>query len=163
MERLKKMTSEEIFQSAVRAGIYTPEGQLTENYKSDRSLEVDDVNSPTYILENGTKIKTNPTLGSTRGMMIYGGNLARRKPAADGVITGVVPGHGGDVYWVRHDDGSGAEAILAAYSFTEFELAETEKRHEEIAAYAKEMAGTDADLEAGLEQAGVEHWLKQPE
>jgi hypothetical protein len=34
MERLKKMTSEEIFQSAVQAGIYTPDGQLTEPYKS---------------------------------------------------------------------------------------------------------------------------------
>jgi hypothetical protein len=33
-------------------------------------------------------------------------------------------------------------------------------RHDNIAAYAAEMAGTDLDLDAALESAGVAHLLK---
>ena len=33
-------------------------------------------------------------------------------------------------------------------------------RHDGIAAYAAEMAGTDFDLDAGLEAAGIEHLIK---
>jgi len=33
-------------------------------------------------------------------------------------------------------------------------------RHEAIAAYAAEMAGTDLDLDLDLESAGIEHLLK---
>jgi hypothetical protein len=33
-------------------------------------------------------------------------------------------------------------------------------RHEEIAAYAAEMAGTELDLDPELESAGIEHLLK---
>lgn len=33
-------------------------------------------------------------------------------------------------------------------------------RREPIAAYAKEMAGTPLDLDAGLESAGIEHLVK---
>ena len=33
-------------------------------------------------------------------------------------------------------------------------------RHDGIAAYAAEMAGTDFDLEADLEAAGIEHLIK---
>ena len=32
-------------------------------------------------------------------------------------------------------------------------------RHDAIAAYAAEMAGTDCDLDADFEAAGVEHWI----
>ena len=32
-------------------------------------------------------------------------------------------------------------------------------RHDRIAAYAAEMAGTDLDLDGGLESAGIEHLL----
>jgi hypothetical protein len=35
MARLKKMTPHEIFLTAVEAGIYTPDGQLTEHYRDD--------------------------------------------------------------------------------------------------------------------------------
>lgn len=55
------------------------------------------MNQPEYILEDGTRVVTHDRLGSTDGMGI---------------------GHGGDVYWVRHDDGE-----IAAYCFDEFELA----------------------------------------
>jgi hypothetical protein len=73
---------------------------------------------PTYVLKNGTKIRTNPALESTSGMRVHPGHLAARRPDLPGLIQGVVPGHGGDVYWVRHD---GIEDT-AAYCFTEFEL-----------------------------------------
>ena len=33
-------------------------------------------------------------------------------------------------------------------------------RHEQIVAYAAEIAGTDLDLDPGLEAAGVEHLMK---
>jgi len=33
-------------------------------------------------------------------------------------------------------------------------------RHEQIAAYAAEMAGTDLDLDPDLEAAGIEHLVK---
>jgi hypothetical protein len=72
---------------------------------------------PTYILENGTKIRTHATLEPTTGMMIGPGNLSMRKPSADGVIRGVVGGHGGDVYWVHHE----GSVLLAPYCYTEFE------------------------------------------
>ena len=34
-----------------------------------------------------------------------------------------------------------------------------QSRHDQIAAYAVEMAGTDLDLDGGLESAGIEHLL----
>jgi hypothetical protein len=41
MQRLAKMTPDELFQSCVEVGIYTPEGKLTERYapKADDHLE----------------------------------------------------------------------------------------------------------------------------
>jgi hypothetical protein len=37
-------------------------------------------------------------------------------------------------------------------------------RHDAIAAYAAEMAGTEFDLDAQLEAAGIEHWVSiEPE
>jgi hypothetical protein len=56
MERLKNMTSEEIFNTAVQAGIYTPNGKLTEYYRQ-----------PTDCLHikchecNGTGVKSDRT------------------------------------------------------------------------------------------------------
>jgi roadblock/LC7 domain-containing protein len=35
MAKLKKMSSKEIFQTAVEAGIYTPDGKLTKHYTRD--------------------------------------------------------------------------------------------------------------------------------
>lgn len=76
------------------------------------------MDQPTYVLEKGTKIRTNTVLESTSGMRVHPGHLSARRPDLPGIITGVVPGHGGDVYWVRHE---GLENS-AAYCFTEFEL-----------------------------------------
>ena len=39
MKRLATMTPHEVFLTAVRAGIYTPDGQLTEHYRDDGESE----------------------------------------------------------------------------------------------------------------------------
>lgn len=73
--------------------------------------------APTHILDNGTKVQIDPTLGSTGGMLIKQQYLDARKPGIAGTIKGWVAGHGGDVYWVEHEDGS-----VAAYGWSEFEV-----------------------------------------
>jgi hypothetical protein len=35
MEKLARMSADEIFETAVRAGIYTPDGRLTEHYAEE--------------------------------------------------------------------------------------------------------------------------------
>lgn len=74
------------------------------------------MNQPKYLLDNGTRVVTHDKLGSADGMSA-GPRYSPRRASAPGVIAGVVGGHGGDVYWVRHDDGE-----TAAYCFDEFEL-----------------------------------------
>ena len=75
------------------------------------------MNEPEFILLNGTRIETHEVLGSTGGLMVRGDYVTNRKPSAIGIIRGVVPGHGGDAYWVTHDYGD-----VAVYCFREFEL-----------------------------------------
>lgn len=58
-------------------------------------------------------------LGDTMGMMIKPKHLDVRKVGVTGTITGYVPGHGGDVWWVRHD---GSDDV-GAYVFDELEEA----------------------------------------
>lgn len=65
---------------------------------------------------NGTRVHTHKKLGKTTGLLVAAKHIEARKPDARGVINGVVGGHGGDVYWVRHGQD------VAAYSFSEFEL-----------------------------------------
>ncbi len=72
---------------------------------------------PKYLLKHGTRIKTHERLGSTAGMLIKQTYLDQREPNSTGYIAGIVGGHGGDVYWVQHDNGK-----QAAYCFDEFEL-----------------------------------------
>lgn len=80
------------------------------------------MNQPEYILKNDTKIVTHRTLDSTQGLCVSSQYIAARKSGAKATIFGVVGGHGGDVYWARHEDGS--EAV---YCFTEFEFDTPEK------------------------------------
>jgi len=54
----------------------------------------------------------------TQGMMIKPEILARRKIGKQGVVKSYVPGHGGDVWFVKQDNG------VAAYCFTEIEAVE---------------------------------------
>ncbi len=72
---------------------------------------------PKVILENGTKVITLEALHPTGGLDLSSSVLALRKDGAKGVIHGVVGGHGGDVYWVKHEDGS-----VAPYGWWEMEL-----------------------------------------
>ena len=64
----------------------------------------------------GIKIKTNKNLNSTKGMLIKQPFLDQRESNKEGMVYTYVPGHGGDVWWIRHRDGS-----LAPYVFDEFE------------------------------------------
>ena len=58
-------------------------------------------------------------LGPTAGMMISPKHLAVRQQGKQGEILSYVPGHGGDVWWVKHiDDGT-----IAAYSVSEMAVA----------------------------------------
>ena len=73
---------------------------------------------PKYILRNGIQIVTHAHLGSTSGMMIKQNYLDARKPNQRGEIAGWVAGHGGDVYWVKHEETND----VAAYGWPEFEV-----------------------------------------
>ena len=72
-------------------------------------------------VEVGLRIKT-IKLHSTKGMMIKSHHLEVRKAGVEGVVKGYVPGHGGDVWWVEHDDGK-----VGAYCFNEFKPAKKVK------------------------------------
>jgi len=56
-------------------------------------------------------------LGDTKGMFIKQQYLDVRQVGVTGIITGYVSGHGGDVWWIKHD---GADQV-GAYAFDEFE------------------------------------------
>ncbi|MBI2063669.1 MAG: hypothetical protein HYT65_01595 [Candidatus Yanofskybacteria bacterium] len=63
----------------------------------------------------GLKVKTSKRLGKTTGMLIAQKHLDARQPNREGEVSGYVPGRGGDVWWVTHNDGS-----TGAYMFDEF-------------------------------------------
>jgi hypothetical protein len=79
--------------------------------------------SPTTMncnqVKTGLRVKTTE-LDRTAGMMINPRHLNCRRCGVTGTVEGYVPGHGGDVWWVRHD-GSGE---IGAYCFNELEPAE---------------------------------------
>mgnify|MGYP003453362837 CR=1 FL=1 len=74
------------------------------------------MHQPEFVLESGTPVHTHKTLESEQGMIAMPSLLANRRPDADGTIHGIVPGHGADVYWVKHQD-----AKIAPYAFSEFD------------------------------------------
>lgn len=63
----------------------------------------------------GLRVKVTK-LEDTKGMMIKWEHLRVREVGVKGTVIGYVPGHGGDVWWVKHDDGQ-----IGAYVFDEFE------------------------------------------
>jgi hypothetical protein len=69
------------------------------------------------LLKLGTPIITHEALDTTSGLMVHGKHIEARRPNAKGTIAGIVGGHGGDTYWVKHDDEQ-----VAAYGWQEFEL-----------------------------------------
>lgn len=66
-------------------------------------------------VEPGLRVVTG-NLETTKGMLIVPAALKRRRSGAHGVVGPYVAGHGGDVWWVQHDDGT-----TAPYMFTELE------------------------------------------
>ncbi len=68
-------------------------------------------------IQKGIEIKTNKKLGDTKGFLINKKNLDARTPNSVGTVLNWVPGHGGDVWWIKHQDNS-----VGAYLFNEFEL-----------------------------------------
>jgi len=74
---------------------------------------------PTKVLAPGTRVITNK-LHSTKGMLITAKHLDVRASGIKGTIRGYVPGHGGDIYWVEHDD----TKEVGAYGWHEFDLLE---------------------------------------
>lgn len=75
------------------------------------------------VSTRGRKVRTNAFFedDATVGMMIRPDYLANRRASMDGVALDYVPGHGGDVWWVRHDI-EGQDPIIAAYCTNEFQL-----------------------------------------
>jgi hypothetical protein len=69
------------------------------------------VKEPEYILDVGTPVRIIDWFGVANFMVARASLDLRRRPAkstdstyCDGVIVGIVGGHGGDVYWVEHRD-----------------------------------------------------------
>ncbi len=58
-------------------------------------------------------------LKSTRGMFIDDKHLKVRKVGIIGTIEGWVPGHGGDVWWIRYHY-SGRIGVYASNEFEKF-------------------------------------------
>lgn len=58
-------------------------------------------------------------LGSTGGMIIAAKHLICRRVGVKGTVKNWVPGHGGDVWYIQHEN----SPDVGAYVFNEFELA----------------------------------------
>lgn len=70
-------------------------------------------------LKPGTRVITNKELDpDLRGIMVHPKHLRVRKTNQPGMIEHYAPGHGGDVWYVKHDDSD----EIGAYIYTEFEL-----------------------------------------
>ena len=69
-------------------------------------------------IKDGLRVRTTE-LGDTKGFFIKPRHLDCRKAGITGTVSGYVPGHGGDVWWVKHDDSED----IGAYCFTELESA----------------------------------------
>lgn len=76
------------------------------------------MNQPEYILNNGTTIETHSNLDGEQvaAILVASKHIEARRTNEQGTIIGVVGGHGGDLYWVKHEHGT------AVYGFWEFEL-----------------------------------------
>ncbi len=88
-----------------------------------KTSEVKDVQSMI-----GRRVRTHEKLETTQGMLVTPRHLNGRRPDTLGIVTGWVPGHGGDAYWVRHAEGpsSADPSPVAAYCFDEFEFEDGE-------------------------------------
>lgn len=69
----------------------------------------------------GMRVKTVNQLMNSLGFYVVPSQLETRRQDAEGEVLGIYAGHGGDVWAVKHKNGS-----IAAYRFTEFERLETQ-------------------------------------
>ena len=70
-------------------------------------------------IKSGLKVITGK-LGETKGMLIADKHMLVRQEGITGIVLEYVPGHGGDVWFVAHDD----SPAVGAYMFNEFEPVE---------------------------------------
>jgi hypothetical protein len=87
-------------------------------------------------IETGLKVKTSAELEDTRGMMVAQKHLDCRTPGITGTVEGLVGGHGGNIWWVKHDDGA-----VAAYCYTELEPITPEPTASELKDLCKHCGG----------------------
>ena len=67
--------------------------------------------------ERGTKFRTKAKLeADTGGFLVKDSYVLDRTPNIEVSYYGFVPGAGGDVWWMEHEDG-----LIQAYCFTELE------------------------------------------
>lgn len=83
-----------------------------------------------YEVRPNLIVRTADNLGPTTGMTIKDAYLSLRRPSALGMVQSFVMGHGGHVWWIKHEDGSSAP-----YAFTEFERVDAivKAGHEQLA------------------------------
>jgi hypothetical protein len=65
----------------------------------------------------GIRVKTT-TLGNTKGIFVRQHFIDARRAGVTGTVTGFVSGHGGDAWWVDHDD-----KTIGVYCPSELDLA----------------------------------------
>ena len=66
----------------------------------------------------GQRVRTRDQLGTTDGMIVHPVYLQNRRPGELGAVSQIVPGHGGEVWIVTHED-----SVKAAYSIDEMDEA----------------------------------------
>ena len=69
-------------------------------------------------MKTGDTVRTRPTLP---GRDLFLSNTAARRPDTRGTLGLMVPGYGGDVWWVRHDDAA-PDAPQVPYVVDEFDV-----------------------------------------
>ena len=68
--------------------------------------------------KNGMRVQV-ACLESALGMFVAWRHLSVRRVGVTGTITGCVPGHGGDVWWVQHDGSNDENPQVGAYCVDE--------------------------------------------
>ena len=84
------------------------EPQATQNRSEGQESTLESYEALGQSPQEGDKIIT-LELGSAEGMIAYGAQqrlIANRQTSAEGTILGMVPGYGGDVWYVDHQSES---------------------------------------------------------
>lgn len=89
-------------------------------------------------------------LHSTRGFLIVEKHLSNRRIGATGTVGGWVPGHGGDVVWVKHEHVEPGEDPTSVYCHYSGEL---EFFSDDAVAFAEQKLKVLMVLKEGLKEA----------